>query len=915
MFLDDHDCDIFCVSEHWCSVDQKRSLVVNGYLVASIYCRSNFKNGGSCILVKESAKYEVISSVCDLSIDKHFECACIRYHITDFDYVIILSLYKSPSGNVDIFMDRLNIALDILTSKFQKRKIIVCGDFNINFNIPTSDYFKLIDILLSYCIEPVIKVPTRLNNCIDNICVNLYCKMGTCEVVDNAMSDHNAQMVSILVEDNRVIKNKIHYRDLNNEDNILKFSTFLSNECWNEVYDCTGNVDEKFSIFHSTLLHYFDLAFPLLSKTVNKANDRNNNKWITNGIRTSSRKLKNLYLLSLVDDNAKSHYIRYKAVYRKTIRAAKRLYNDKLLVNSKNKAKTAWSIIKNKPHSSKEPLELKIDNAVTVDPVEICNHFLSHFKNVPTQLLATIPQQEFSCDIDLNSRSFFLKPATEIDIIDIVRKLKQSSSGGYDGMSTNLLKISVVYYVEVLTYLINLSVSEGLFPENLKIAKIKPLFKSGCASSVENYRPISLLSSVSKVFEKYVANQLTSFFESSNLFNVNQFGFREGRSTTDCIVRFLDMMYAGLDRREKPVGIFLDLSKAFDIVCHEFLLLKLERYGVRGNVLNWFASYLTNRSQYVNIGITNSVSHNINVGVPQGAILGPLLFIIYTNDVVTDCLMFADDTSLLVRGNSQETSVRNSNTKMQQLHTWLTKNHLVLNEQKTTFLRFSCQHTNYHDSLLIRSNERSLVQKQTTKFLGIHLSDNCSWEKHIDSLSKRVAPICYCIKQLKSTVSIEMLRMFYFAYFHSVVSYGIIAWGHSSESIRIFRLQKKALRYMKGVCLRSSCRPIFKEFGIMTLPSVFIMQLLINIRKELPNLDRLNDKHTYATRNSLVLSVPAHSTASFERSPLYLGIKLYNKLPDNFKNLNINQFKMKIKKILCEKCYYSLDEFLNDTLS
>ena len=233
----------------------------------------------------------------------------------------------------------------------------------------------------------------------------------------------------------------------------------------------------------------------------------------------------------------------------------------------------------------------------------------------------------------------------------IIYNLPPKSSSGCDGISTKLLKVIAPVIIKPLTLLINQVLNTGTFPDKLKIAKVIPIFKKGDPSLFENYRPISLLPAISKVLEKIIALQLSSYFEKNKLLFDNQYGFRPKHSTEHAALELIDRITPKMDTNEIPLNIFLDLSKAFDTIDHSILLNKLKYYGLKGSTLNLFQSYLSNRKQYTEIEDTTSTILPIQVGVPQGSILGTILFIIYVNDLPQcsnkfDFIMYADDTTL-----------------------------------------------------------------------------------------------------------------------------------------------------------------------------------------------------------------------------------------------------------------------------
>ena len=285
-----------------------------------------------------------------------------------------------------------------------------------------------------------------------------------------------------------------------------------------------------------------------------------------------------------------------------------------------------------------------------------------------------------------------MTPATEEEIYKIINHLKDSASG-WDEIPPKIIKTVKSDITSPVTYLCNLSFDTGVVPDELKLAKVVPIHKSGQLSNFTNYRPVSVLCSFSKIYERLVYNRLINFLYLNDTLYKYQFGFREQHSTELALILLLDKITEAIENNEYSVAIFLDLSKAFDMVNHKILLSKLEFYGVRGLPLQWFNSYLSNRKQYVSYNGSNSCHLNISCGVPQGSILGPLLFLVFINDLhnVSENLffiLFADDSNLLLNGPNLNDLCRQMNTELINVVNWFKMNKLCLNVKKTNFMVF-----------------------------------------------------------------------------------------------------------------------------------------------------------------------------------------------------------------------------------
>ena len=256
-----------------------------------------------------------------------------------------------------------------------------------------------------------------------------------------------------------------------------------------------------------------------------------------------------------------------------------------------------------------------------------------------------------------------------------------------DEINKDILELSIPHIKNLLIFLLNQSLLQGIFPEELKIANVVPLFKNDDSMKFNNYRPVSLLCTLSKVFEKVMYNRLISFLEREKILYEKQFGFRKKHSTYMALMILIDKLIKSLEKGEYILGIFLDFSKAFDTVDHSILITKLNHYGIRGIALDWFVSYLNNRKQFVTYNGVRSSMKTVKCGVPQGSILGPILFLLYINDLASICkktlpFLFADDTNLFICGDNPDEMVSDLNSELEDISSWLKTNKLSLNVKK-----------------------------------------------------------------------------------------------------------------------------------------------------------------------------------------------------------------------------------------
>ena len=358
---------------------------------------------------------------------------------------------------------------------------------------------------------------------------------------------------------------------------------------------------------------------------------------------------------------------------------------------------------------------------------------------------------------------------------------------------------------------------------------------------MDNYRPISLLSSFSKILEKLVALRLMSYLSENNILSKWQFGFRSGHSTSHPLVHFLNKITDALNKKKHSIAIFCDLKKAFDTCDHHILLSKLKKYGVEGMELDWFQSYLSNHKQFVSVGNRSSSLLEISLGVPQGSILGPLLFLLYINDLPLSSkflsLLFADDTTLLFTHDDLITLTEIVNTEFRKVCEIFRSNRLVLHPDKTKFMLFTrsggglnpviyCNNNNFGQdepsniSLISRVNTNDDIP--AVKFLGVFFDPNLNFKHHISTLKTKLSRALYALRSVKKTLNQQSLLLLYNSVFHCHLLYAVIIWScsRSGQLNEIFKMQKKAIRIVAGVSYNSHTEPLFKKLQVLPLPDL-----------------------------------------------------------------------------------------------
>ncbi len=427
--------------------------------------------------------------------------------------------------------------------------------------------------------------------------------------------------------------------------------------------------------------------------------------------------------------------------------------------------------------------------------------------------------------------------------------------------------------------IINISLSTGIYPDKLKIAKVIPIFKNkGDQLLVSNYRPISLLSNINKIFEKLVYSRVYSFLNLHNCIYELQFGFRAKHSTNHALLSLTEMIRFALDNSNFACGIFIDLQKAFDTVDHKILLKKLEYYGIRGLANKWFESYLSNRQQFVSINGFKSKNQTMKYGVPQGSVLGPLLFLVYINDLhkaikFSTVHHFADDTNLLVTGKHLEEVQKQINRDLKLLCTWLRANKISLNASKTELIIFRDPRKKIQHDPKIKINGKKIIPSKFVKYLGIYIDCHLNWKAHLTEISSRLSRANGMLCKIRHYVNFQTLKMIYFGIFSSILMYGSQIWGQQNDIAKRFQIiQNKALRIINFQPPRTSATPLFKKCEILKLTDHVNLQNFLfahdSLNNSLPSslsdqMFLVDTNHNLRNETYLQLNRPSSKTITY----------------------------------------------------
>jgi hypothetical protein len=622
-------------------------------------------------------------------------------------------------------------------------------------------------------------------------------------------------------------------------------------------------------------------------------------------------------------DEASKKYVDYRNVFNKVKRRAKEKYYADTFSSVQNEIKKTWSVLnklvgKNKNKSSINCIQYEGNNIT--EALDMSNVFCKHFSLTGSKLAAKIPSSNKKISDYLKDNyiqaSIYLTPCSIEEILKIITSLKNSKSTGHDNLNSTLIKGIKYGIVGPLSFLINRSFESGIFPDSLKIAKVVPLYKGNEKHLLSNYRPISLLTCFSKIYEKVIHRRLTTFLEKHKILCDNQYGFRPNHSTTQAVTELSSSILSALSKKEATLAAFLDLSKAFETLHFDTIFHKLSTYGIRGKALDLIKSYLKMRKMYVSVNNCTSDLQDMNeYGVPQGSVLGPLIFILYINDMqyaLKKChnILFADDTTIFIHGKDIKQLYQIMNSELKELNEWFKLNSLSLNVNKSCHMLFTrntknSTHQNQNLSLVIGSANIKKVSQTT--FLGIVLDEKLSWECHIKTLAVKLSKGLYALQRSKHFLPKHVLKIIYFTMCHSHLEYGNVLWGDAAYKHlkKINTIQKRAVRVINKAQYNAPSSEMFQENKILKLKDVYKIQVhktMYNIYNHgypsmLTKIFKLNKNiHAHNTRQTKNFNIDMIKYGPARKSILYNGPKLWNALPNHLKHFtNIKAFCKKLK--------------------
>lgn len=911
-FLDrcDVPLDIIVIGETWLKQENTALYNIPGY--SAVFSCRQASNGGLAVYVQSHIKHRIVSNEVNEGLHHLFVELNIHGHLYD-----IHGVYRPPSFDTHAFCDHLEQWMDQTNSN---HSCFFVGDINIPINLSNNNVvIKYRTLLQSYGYLITNTVTSRPMS--GNILDHVICKVDDAngmrnDTVFTNSSDHMQIMSSVKLNFNKesttLTKNVIDHQRLQAEfhhylngiDQIDDADVTLNEiiESYNNVLRrCTRTVTKTIKLKTTSCPWMsYDLwaLIKLKDNCLKRAKNNPTDEHLKALLRHVSKKV----------ENAKQR--------------AKKNYFENLL-NSTCHSKT-WKNLNQIFGRKKQEMEisLNVNGTMTTSTKEACEVLNTHFTTVGKNLASSIPKNSTSdpCrNIQRVRNSIFLRPSSSNEVLLLINDLNVSKSKGPDNISPKVVKNNALVFSFILSEIFNLIISNGKYPECLKTSKVIPVFKSGDSSQPSNYRPISILSILNKIIEKMLVKRFTEFFEMNSVLTRHQYGFRPGSNTETAIVELVDYVTHEIEGKNVVGGLFLDLKKAFDTLNHKILLRKLEYYGVRGLGNRLIESYLTNRKQFVAINGEYSTELPLDTGVPQGSNIGPLLFLIYVNDISKQNLkgipwLFADDTALFYPGSNSQIIISNIENDLKLLSNYFEMNLLSLNLTKTKFMIFHSSRKQVLTDICPMLGQVAIERVYDFKYLGIILDPTLSWDNHIKLVEKKVAVLCGLMRRVSSFVSQKALLKYYFACIHSIFKYLCIVWGTACKS-KLRKLQTLQNRCIKVVFKLPHLHPsvsLYTSYSHKILPirslcefqtCLFIYDVIhSNSKHHNLSIGFINHMHNTRQANQL-LRLRANTNLGQKRISCK-GPQVFNSLPNDLKVItNKIMFKAKLNQHFKTRVY------------
>lgn len=889
---------IIALTEVWIFDNEVEHFNIPNY--DKYYCnRSN--RGGGCALYVHNTLYS------NIIVSKEWNGNTILgIHINNHKFKLnLFNIYKPPHTDFSEFMSIFSPILSMYKHSF------IIGDFNFNL------LEKNTDVNVGEYIDMVCSMGYLILNKEEPDFYTRSCNNVTKTILDHVITDLLNYSYRFALFDTYISDHRYIYFSICNIININNYDTFKTVIEYNKIntidlnaINQSVNINEFINTIKNTLATY-------TKKIKIKNKIKNRKPWINENI-LNLIKTRNQFFKLKIKYPLNEYFFQQFILYRNKViylnRELKKNYFSLKFENNLNDPKKFWSITNeilfNGGKTFQSDINIEVNNLLITNPQEVANHFNNFFinratvRNTNIQMINSTPHNPFNS-------SFYLRKINNSDLLHILRTLNTSAANGYDNIPMKFFNNFTYRLCDKLTEFINTSIDTGIFPDCLKIAKVTPIYKSKNKLEMNNYRPISVLPSLSKIFEKAIQIQLEKYLYENSIINPNQFGFVTNSSTLAACTQLVNFIENGIDRNVFVSCIFLDLEKAFDSVQHDILHQKFQNIGISHKALHLLKSYHNNRKQFVKIGDQIGTEHNIAIGVAQGSILSTTEFAIFINDIfklslLGEMQLYADDIVLMYTNKNVVDLKSNMESDLIQVNQWLKKNQLKLNVGKSNFIIFDRNRTvDNFESIQVNHSEINRIYQ--TKYLGLYLDSKLNWHAHINNIKNKIRPIMFATRRLRYCLHKDALLNIYHAHIASRLIYLNPVWSGASVTKinELSILQNKCLRVVFGYG-RYQSRVDLYTGNIFPLNKLITYHLLLLIYSLKNNLLKHNFEityrfniHNYNTRRQSHINIPSSRTNVGQRGILNRGFEMFNNLPREIKySLSISLFKSKIKDLL-----------------
>lgn len=911
-YVERYKFEILALSETWLSQDQpSHAFQIPGYNF--IRKDRQARGGGIAMYIKKGLAFNKISL--EFDSENLFEFMCIEFVFFSKKYFLI-SIYRVPSTNIPQFNQKLEDLLTIITPLYEN--IIITGDLNINLLHNSVYTISLKNILNNFSLNQLIDRPTRIDSHSATL-IDLMITSSNLEVIDSnsveiseQITDHNLIYVSINLPKLQVRPRLVYFRNYNNIDFNI-FNQDALNIQWEQTYRIP-NIEEKVKLLNTNIHRLINKHAPLQVKQIKEGQYT---PWITQNIR----------LLMKLRDKARRTYNKDKTEPKLQYYRELRNYTKHAILREKaaffnqlslKRGREFWQAAGKLRMTSKDAnqeLPPQFNN-----PAEINKHFLS---NTQTEVTTS----EETVNFYLSNKKENVAENFHFTLIDpetVEKLLNQINTNaiGEDGISRRDLQICLPYIIGPLTNIINTCLLEGVFPDIWKKSVVKPIPKTAKPLTVNDLRPISILPTMSKVIEKFIFHQISSFSENFKIIPSCQSGFRKQFSTSSCLVRVLNDIRHNEEVRSSTCLTMLDFSKAFDTLDHKMMLAKLHYYNFSQYVINFFSNFLHNRACCVSIatesGVKRSEYEPITKGVPQGSILSPLLFSIYVADMHS-CLLYsslqqyADDSQVYIPINQKDLADCNFkiNLDLNRIFSYANNHNLKINAAKSQSILINQNkqvREHLQNNMSVTLNNEIIPFKSEAKNLGIIIDEATKFESHINHKLKTAYYRLKNIYYLKNCLPSKTKYFLCDTLILSLFDYGDVVYSDSITSLykrKIQKLQNTCMRFSFNIPYRHHITPYLNDNKILTMENrrechmlCFIFKIIKTGKPEYLHICLVPLLHTYETRNVNLYRIPFHHTANFKKSFAYTASKIWNNLPNNIKYFSFYSFKGHVKSML-----------------